>query len=68
MSLIYSIVGAMLAKVDCVTMGAGIPKQIPLLLDKISKGESVLTYNVDVNDFEHKNITQGFQCGRILRC
>ena len=38
--LIYQIFGAMLAGVDCVTMGAGITLQIPGVLDALSKGES----------------------------
>lgn len=36
--LIYGLVGAMLANVDFVTMGAGMPFYIPKALDEISKG------------------------------
>lgn len=35
-----SLYGAMLAKVDYVLMGAGIPRQIPGLLDRLAKGET----------------------------
>jgi NAD(P)H-dependent flavin oxidoreductase YrpB (nitropropane dioxygenase family) len=47
MPLIFSIFGAMLAGVDCVTMGAGIPMQVPGILDKFANGQSV-EYRVDV--------------------
>lgn len=47
MTLIYGIVGAMLADVDFVTIGAGIPYQVPKLLDDIVKGE-IVTYRVNV--------------------
>ena len=47
MTLIYGMVGAMLADVDFVTMGAGIPYQVPKLLDDIAKGE-IATYRVNV--------------------
>jgi len=36
-----SIFGAMLANVDYVLMGAGIPRSIPGVLDKLAKGEAV---------------------------
>ncbi len=40
--------GAMLAGVDYVLMGAGIPKHIPEILDRLSEGESVsLQLNID---------------------
>lgn len=38
---VYAITGAMLAGVDFVTMGAGIPLQIPKLLEDISEGREV---------------------------
>ena len=36
-----SLYGAMLAGVDCVLMGAGIPREIPGILDKLSRYEDV---------------------------
>ena len=39
--LIYSFVGAMLAGVNVITMGAGIPIQVPNILDGIVSGEPV---------------------------
>jgi NAD(P)H-dependent flavin oxidoreductase YrpB (nitropropane dioxygenase family) len=36
---IYSLVGSMLAGVDVITMGAGIPLQVPKILDAIASGE-----------------------------
>jgi len=42
-----SIVGAMLAGVDCVSIGAGIPKQIPGMLDAIAKGKPAI-YQVNL--------------------
>lgn len=39
MPTLFSIYGAMLAGVDYVIMGAGIPKEIPGILDKFAKGE-----------------------------
>jgi len=37
---LLSIYGAMLAGVDCITMGAGVPTQIPGILAKFAAGES----------------------------
>lgn len=50
---IYAITGAMLASVDEVTMGAGIPLQIPKVLDDIAFGREA-SYRVPV---EGKDIT-----------
>ena len=36
-----SIYGAMLAGVNCIIMGAGIPRAIPGVLDKLARGEAV---------------------------
>ena len=36
-----SIYGAMLAGVDVITMGAGIPRQVPNILDRLSEGKDV---------------------------
>jgi NAD(P)H-dependent flavin oxidoreductase YrpB (nitropropane dioxygenase family) len=45
--LIYNLTGAILAGVDCVTVGAGIPIQIPTVLDLIAQGREV-SYKVSV--------------------
>jgi len=45
--LIYALMGAMLAGVDCVTMGAGVPLQIPGILDRLTLWKDV-SYRVDV--------------------
>ena len=46
--LLPSLYGAMLAGVDYVLMGAGIPKSVPGILDRLSRGEPVrLKINVD---------------------
>jgi NAD(P)H-dependent flavin oxidoreductase YrpB (nitropropane dioxygenase family) len=44
---LYNLTGAMLAGVDCVTMGAGITLQIPGVLDAIASG-NISTYRVQV--------------------
>jgi nitronate monooxygenase len=45
---IYSLYGAMLAGVDYVLMGAGVPREIPGILDALSRHEEVrLTLDVD---------------------
>lgn len=64
--LVYAIVGSMLANVDCITMGAGIPRQIPGLLDAIVRGDNYLHYNVDVIDCEHKTIAQYFDVEKFF--
>jgi nitronate monooxygenase len=46
-----SLYGAMLAGVDFVLMGAGIPKAIPAILDRLSNRESV-KLKIDVKDAE----------------
>jgi nitronate monooxygenase len=66
MPIVYALVGAMLAGVDCVTMGAGIPKQVPGLLDAIARGDNNLHYNVDVIDCEHKTIAQYFDTEKFF--
>jgi NAD(P)H-dependent flavin oxidoreductase YrpB (nitropropane dioxygenase family) len=43
----FALYGAMLAGVDCVLMGAGIPIQIPLILDKLARHEQV-SYRLSV--------------------
>ncbi|MFA6294918.1 MAG: DEAD/DEAH box helicase family protein [Candidatus Paceibacterota bacterium] len=45
---IFSFVGAMLADVDCITMGAGIPIQVPGILDSLSeRGEGEYVIRVE---------------------
>ncbi|HAU07960.1 MAG: 2-nitropropane dioxygenase, NPD [Candidatus Yanofskybacteria bacterium GW2011_GWF1_44_227] len=46
---VYSLAGAMIAGVDCVTMGAGIPTQIPGVMDALSRGEDAI-YKVSVTN------------------
>lgn len=65
MSLIYSLVGAMLAGVDCVTIGAGIPKQVPGVLDAIARGENP-TYDVHVDGFTNKTIRIEFDLRKFF--
>ncbi len=48
MPSLASLYGAMLAGVDVVLMGAGIPTQVPGILDKLANHEPV-TYRVDVH-------------------
>ena len=45
---IYSVIGAMLAGVDGIVMGAGIPSQVPGVIDAILSGEKV-RYRIDVS-------------------
>jgi len=52
MSHVYAITGAMLAGVDYITMGAGIPRQIPGVINAVAEGRTV-KYRVPV---EGKNI------------
>jgi len=55
MPTLYSIYGAMLGGVDYVIMGAGIPREIPGILDKFAKGEdaelSLYVTGADNNDY-----------------
>lgn len=44
---LYELLGAMMAGVDYVLMGAGIPKQIPAVLENFSRGQAA-TYDLDV--------------------
>lgn len=53
LSLIYGLVGAMLAGVDEVTAGAGIPIQIPGILDAIAAGRNP-AYEVDATIADKK--------------
>lgn len=51
---IYSLVGAMLGGVDVVTMGAGIPLQVPKLLDAIASNQTA-SYRVEVLGIEGRS-------------
>ena len=52
---IYSILGAMLAGVNGIVMGAGIPKDIPSVIDAVLAGEE-LSYPVYVKDYPDRCI------------
>ncbi len=46
-----SLYGALLAKVDCILMGAGIPREIPGILDRLARGEDAeLKLNIENGD------------------
>jgi len=57
---IYAITGAMLAGVDFVTMGAGIPFQIPNVIENIIEGKPV-SYRIPVIGKKIKNYTVSFE-------
>ena len=52
-----SLYGAMLAKVDVVIMGAGIPLQIPGILDRLANHDNV-SYNIDVENASKEDTYQ----------
>jgi NAD(P)H-dependent flavin oxidoreductase YrpB (nitropropane dioxygenase family) len=56
---LYSIAGAMLAGVDVVTMGAGIPHQTPHVLDAYAHGRPA-EYRVTVTDCKDRTMTMQF--------
>ena len=65
-----SIFGAMMAGVDFVLMGAGIPRHIPEVLDRLCEGQSVeLPINIEGSDPDDKFVTrfdpETFTSGRI---
>lgn len=62
---VYNFVGAMLAGVDCITMGAGIPNQVPGILDSLSSGCRA-SYEVDVEDGENKTIRTEFDSEKFF--
>lgn len=62
---IYHITGAMLSGVDFVTMGAGIPLQIPGILNALSKGE-VASYRVLVENSKDGTKTVSFDPRRFF--
>jgi len=53
--LIYSFVGVIMAGVDYITMGAGIPDQIPELIRSFIEGEEV-KYNIDIQGSKKKYV------------
>jgi len=65
LSHIYAITGAMLAGVDVITMGAGIPLQIPGVIDAILEG-GVVSYHVPVEGVNIKGCTVGFDPAKFL--
>ena len=56
---LYSIYGAMLAGVDIITMGAGIPLHIPDVLDAYARGEAA-EYPVPITGLDSGTITMRF--------
>lgn len=50
---LYELLGAMLAGVDYVLAGAGMPSQIPIVLNQLSKGE-IAHYALDVKELDGK--------------
>jgi NAD(P)H-dependent flavin oxidoreductase YrpB (nitropropane dioxygenase family) len=56
---VYAITGAMLAGVDCITMGAGIPMQIPALIDALTEGRPA-EYRVPVTGTKITSHTMSF--------
>ncbi len=65
MPLIYGITGAMLANVDCVTVGAGIPTKVPGVLDAISEGRNP-SYDVSVDYHEQKIVRIEFDLKKFF--
>ena len=62
---IYALTGAMLAGADIVTMGAGIPHQIPKVMSQIQNSE-VVTYDVPVEGTNIKNYTMTFDIKKFF--
>lgn len=56
---VYSITGAILAGVDFITMGAGIPLQIPSVIDAIVEGKTA-TYRIPVEGTDLTSHTMSF--------
>ena len=65
MPLIYYFVGAMLADVDVITMGAGIPTQVPGVLDTIASGGSP-KYRVQVAGSKEGVVVMSFDPGKFF--
>ncbi len=62
---VYAITGAMLAGVDYITMGAGIPLQIPKLIDDIYNGREA-SYRVPVIGDDIKSHTMKFDAEKFF--
>lgn len=56
---IYAITGAMLAQVDYITMGAGIPLEIPEVINAIAEGRTA-NYRIPVSGTNIKSHTMSF--------
>jgi NAD(P)H-dependent flavin oxidoreductase YrpB (nitropropane dioxygenase family) len=64
---IYAITGAMLAGVDYITMGAGIPLQIPDVIDAISDSKSA-SYRIPVVGVNVKGFDMKFNASDFFGC
>lgn len=62
---LYAIYGAMLAGVDVITMGAGIPLQVPGVLDAYARGDPA-EYRVPVTDCPSGTMTMRFDPAEYL--
>src|SRR5574341_637004 len=56
---IYSFVGAMLAGDHCISMGAGIPFQVPGVLDSIAEGR-IPSYRITIDGNQNGTVTLNF--------
>jgi nitronate monooxygenase len=63
---IYSILGAMLANVDGIIMGAGIPKNVPAIIDAILEN-SELSYPIEVKNHPEKHVCIKFNPSLFFR-
>jgi len=61
-----SLLGAMLARVDAILMGAGIPLAIPGILDKLAKWEEVELKLTVVENPDVRSVTQSFNPSSFL--
>lgn len=65
-SLLPTLYGAMLAGVDCVLMGAGIPREIPRVLDRLAEHQPVSIRLEVAGDASAEPVSLGFEPGRHL--
>lgn len=65
--LMYAIAGAMIAGVDIIVAGAGIPLQIPEVIESIANNK-IASYLVDVEDSEEKVQKIEFDFGSFFGC
>ncbi|HLE56851.1 MAG TPA: nitronate monooxygenase [Rhodothermia bacterium] len=61
-----SLLGAMLARVDAILMGAGIPLAIPGILDKLAKWEEVELKLTVIENPDVRSVTQSFNPSSFL--